>query len=106
LAIGLEVCGISSTGLILGGSSISDENTDRLLYKVFYYVNSSFSINSVEFNYQGTKRIFIRDMIPKLYTVPSKYRFLDTPDTVSESGVYASDDNVKDEIEKIYNDTV
>jgi hypothetical protein len=107
LAIGLEVCGISSTGLIVGGSAISDENIDKLLYKIFYDYdfNLDFSTNPVELNYQGTKKIFIRYMIPKLYTVPSKYRFLDTTDTVSESGVYASVENVKSELDKIYTAT-
>ena len=106
LAMGLEVCGISSTVLILGGKAISDENTDKLLYRIFYKYNLNFETNSVKFKHQGIKKIFIRDMIPKLYTVPSKYRFLDTPDTVSESGVYASASNVEEEVKKIYNDTV
>ena len=107
LAIGLEVCGISSSGrLMLGRRAIEDTTIDRLLFSIFYDFNSKITANSIELNYQGTKKIFIRDMIPKLYTVPSKYRFLDTTDTVSEFGVYASADNIKEEIGKIYNDTI
>ena len=79
---------------------------DKLLYRIFYKYNLNFETNSVKFKHQGIKKIFIRDMIPKLYTVPSKYRFLDTTDVVSESGVYASASNVEEEVEKIYNDTM
>ena len=114
LAIGLEVCGIgtistptsTSIELILGGSSIDNESIDRLLYRIFYNYNLNSNTNSVNLKHQGTKKIFIRDMVPKLYTVPSKYRFLDTTDVVSEFGVYSSVDNVKEEVRKIYSDTV
>ena len=102
LAVGLEVCGISSEGLMLGEKIMTNIETDKLLYKIFYDVSLNFPTDPIQLSYIGTKKIFIRDMIPKLYTVPSKYRFLDTIDSVPENKIYASVENVKSELDKIY----
>ena len=82
--------------------SFSPTNWARLVKRFILYVglelyttndlanleNYDTGVKTKIYNDRYEIKYLVRDLIPKVYTITSEYRFLDTADNVSQKGIY------------------